>query len=164
MATLPTFFRRTGMPRSAAAPAVAPNAPGPVRLPPDPFELRALPGEEVYFHRKKINNERLVREPDPQARGTCWSAIGTAGLALALLAGVLAPNVASRIAGYRLEALRAEQRRLLDEKQVLEVQEAELLSPARLARLAKERNLGTPAPGQVVHVNGKGDGTVAMIK
>ena len=32
----------------------------------DPFQLRALPQEDVFFYCKKIDNSRLVREPDPQ--------------------------------------------------------------------------------------------------
>jgi cell division protein FtsL len=123
-----------------------------------------LPQADVFFYSKKINNSRLVREPDPQARGACWSAIGIACVVLAALSGVLAPTVANTLAGYKLEALRAEQRKLLDERRVLELQEAELLSPDRLERLAKGQNLVTPSSGQVVHLDGREDGAVAMVK
>jgi hypothetical protein len=116
------------------------------------------------LYSKKIDNSRLVREPDPQARGACWSAIGAACVALALLTSVLAPSVAGTLAGYKLESLRAEERRLLSERRVLQLQEAELLSPDRLEKLAKGQNLVTPASGQVVHLEGKPDGTVAMVK
>jgi len=72
--------------------------------------------------------------------------------------------VATTLAGYRLESLRAEERRLLDERRVLELEEARLLSPERLEELARQRGLVTPAPGQVVHLDSRGDGTVAMAK
>jgi cell division protein FtsL len=128
----------------------------------DPFELRALPHEDLHLYHKKIDNSRLVREPDPRARHACWSAIGAACAVLALVAGVLAPSVATTLAGYKLEALRAEERRLLDERRALELQEAELLSPSRLEKLAKKQNLVVPSSGQVVRLDGNAD-AVAMV-
>jgi hypothetical protein len=130
----------------------------------DPFQLRALPQEDVFFYCKKIDNSRLVREADPRARGACWSAIGAAGVVLVLLTSAFAPTVATTLAGYKLEALHMEELRLLDESRNLDLQEAELLSPERLDMLAKRNNLVTPASGQVVHLDGKDDGAVAMMK
>jgi len=156
MATLPVFFRRTnetGLPAMSGA--------KPER---DPFQLRALPQEDVFFHCKKIDNSRLVREADPQARGACWSAIGAACVLLAVATSVLVPNVASTLAGYKLQALRVEERQLLDEKRTLEVEEAWLVSPQRLDKLAQGQNLVAPFPGQVVRLNAKGDSAVAMVK
>lgn len=130
----------------------------------DPYQLRTLPQEDVFFYCKKIDNSRLVREADPRARGACWSAIGAAGVVLVLLTSAFAPTVAATLAGYKLEALHSEELRLLDESRTLDLQEAELLSPERLDKLARRNNLVTPAPGQVVHLDGKGDGAVAMMK
>ena len=160
MATLPAFLRRMDTPARAAAG----SRPAHLRAERDPFLLRPLPHEDVFFYCKKIDNSRLVREADPQARGACWSAIGAACVALALLVSMLAPSVAGTLAGYKLEALRAEERHLLDQRRVLELQEAELLRPDRLARLAKGQNLVTPVSGQVVRLEPSGDGAVAMVK
>jgi hypothetical protein len=126
--------------------------------------LRALPLEDVFFYCKKIDNSRLVRETDPAARGTCWRAIGVASLVLVLLTGVLVPNFAGTVAGYRIETLRAEQSRLADERRTLELAEAELVSPQRLQILAEDHNLVKPAPGQVVHLNREPDGVMALAK
>ena len=156
MATLPAFFRRTD---ETGFPALSPIQPER-----DPFRLRALPQEDVLFYCKKIDNSRLVREADPQARGACWSAIGAACFLLAVLTSVVVPNVASTLAGYKLQALRVEERQLLDEKRTLEVVEAGLLSPQRLETLAQGQNLVAPVPGQVVRLNAKGDSAVAMVK
>jgi hypothetical protein len=160
MATLPKVFRRSEMELTGTSPEVA-RRPAAMR---NPYALRPLPQADVFFYSKKINNSRLVREPDPQARGACWSAIGVACMVLAGFAGVLAPTVANTLAGYKLEALRAEERKLLDERRTLELQEAELLSPDRLERLAKGQNLVTPSSGQVVHLDSREDGAVAMVK
>jgi hypothetical protein len=127
----------------------------------DPYQLRVLPCEDVFFYSKKIDNSRLVRQPDPRARGACWSAIGAAFLVLALLTGVLAPGAANTLAGYKLEALRAEERRLVDQRRVLELREAELVSPGRLEALARGQNLVIPAAGQTVRLELK-DGSLAM--
>src|SRR5580658_8224768 len=123
MATQPVFPRPTD-PRPASG-AVITMDPARRR---NPYELRALPQEDVFFFCKKIDNSRLVREPDPKAPTACWSAIGVAALAVALLVGVLAPNLMSTLAGYQLERLRAEERSLIDERHNLEWKEAELLN------------------------------------
>jgi hypothetical protein len=129
----------------------------------DPFLLRALPHDDVYMFTKKIDNSRLVREADPQSRGACWSAIGAACLLLVLLTGAFAPTAMTTLAGYKLEALHAEERRLLEEGRGLDLQEAELLSPARLDQLAHKNNLVAPSTNQVIHLD-KPAGEVAMVK
>src|ERR1039458_1580499 len=128
-----------------AAGAEAPvSRPESARTERDPFLLRTLPHEDVFFYCKKIDNSRLVREADPESRGKCWSAIGAACLALALLTGVLVPGAASTLAGYRIEVLRAAAHRLTDGRRALELQQAELLSPERLEAVAQRRRAGGP--------------------
>ena len=61
MATLPAFLRRTELPVPGAA-ARAARKPVQARVERDPFRLRALPQEDVFFYCKKIDNSRLVRE------------------------------------------------------------------------------------------------------
>ncbi len=161
MATLPKVFRRT---EAQAAMSPAPRVPATLRAERDPFALRSLPHESVVFYCKKIDNSRLVREPDPKSRGACWSAIGAACGAILLLTAALAPSAANTVAGYKLERLRTEERQLLDERRALELEEAALLSPERLEKLAISRNLVTPASGQVVHLQARPDGAVAMVK
>ena len=159
MATLPSFLRRQDntMPRRSI------SVQSPARPETDAFVLRPIPLEDVFFHCKRIDNSRLEREPDPREKGACWSTIGAATVLVAVLGSVLAPTVAGTLAGYRMESLRSEERRLLDEKRVLEAEEAALLSPERLQILAEQQQLTAPRPGQVIHVDGK-NGAVAMAK
>jgi hypothetical protein len=164
MATLPAFFKKN------EAPVGAPQGPEPAprssrtRAERNPYQLRDLPHESVFFFAKRIDNSRLVRESDPKSRGACWSAIGAACVLGVLLTSSFAPTVATTIAGYKLEALRLEERRLREESRVLDLQEAELLSPARLDQLARQNNLVAPSSGQVFHLEGKPEGAVAMVK
>ena len=162
MATLPAFLKKNEAP--AASPQGSDAATRRMRAVRDPFQLRALPHEHLFLYNKRIDNSRLVREADPKSRGACWSAIGAACVLVALLTSAFFPTVATTLAGYKLEALRVEERHLLAEHRNLELQEAELLSPARLDKLAKENNLVTPSSGQVVRLDGKSDGTVAMMQ
>jgi hypothetical protein len=136
-------------------------APVAARVERNPYQLRALPQEDVFFYCKKIDNSRLVREADPKSTASCWHAISGACVVVALLTGVLVPQLMGTLAGYKLEALRAEQRSLADERHNLEWKEAELLNMNRLEKLAKDQNLTAPAPGQVVRLNGK-DSSFAM--
>ena len=164
MATLPAFFKKneadTGVPEDMDA-AVRTTRMRPVR---DPFQLRPLPHEHLFLYNKRIDNSRLVREADPKSKGACWNAIGAASVLAILLASAFAPSAATTIAGYKLEALRIEERRLLEEHRGLELQEAELLSPARLDQLAQKNNLVVPSSAQVFHLEDKPQGAVAMAK
>jgi hypothetical protein len=160
MATLPAFFRRS----EAQAYLEATRSTAPARAERDPFRLRALPQEDVFFYCKRIDNSRLVREHDARAHGACWSAIGSAAVILALLTGILAPSVAVTLTGYKVEALRAEERKLVDESRMLDLQEAQLLRPDRLEQLAQKQNLVIPSNGQVFHLEAQPDGTVALAK
>jgi hypothetical protein len=156
MATLATYFRRSDAVAGSAESAST------VRAQSDPFRLRALPNDDIYFYSKRIDNSRVVRQADPAARGECWSAVAAAGVLLMLGASVIAPHVASVLAGYKLEALKSERQSLVDQKRELEVREAGLVSPGRLNDLAKERNLTSPAADQIIHLdNAAADGTFA---
>jgi hypothetical protein len=128
----------------------------------NPCALRAIPNEDVFFYLKTIDNSRLVREAAARPAKE-YSAIAGAGVVAALLLCLLAPSVASILAGYKLEALKHEQQQLLDERTVLELAEARLLSPERLERLARRQNLTSPAPGQVVHLNPAEPAAVAAL-
>src|ERR1017187_1291185 len=164
MATLPAFYKKNEEGTEAPQGMDAANRSNRLRPVRDPFQLRALPHEHLFLYNKRIDNSRLVREADPKSRGACWSAIGAACVLAILLTSAFAPSVATTIAGYKLEALRIEERRLLDEHRGLDLQEAELLSRPRLDQLARQNSLVAPSPGQVFHLEGKPQGAVAMAK
>ena len=161
MATLATYFRKDeAVIYSEETPAL--SARRRVARPADPYRLRALPNEDVYFFCKRIDNSRILKEKDPRAAKECWSAIGAFAVLAVLLAGALAPSVWGTFAGYQLQSLKQERQRLVDERATLEVTEATLLSPARLERLARAQKLLEPAPGQVIHLDPRADGSLAM--
>jgi hypothetical protein len=154
MATLATFFRRDAV-------TVAAGRQEPVRAQSDPFVLRALPNDDIYFYAKRIDNSRVTRQADPAARGECWSAVAAAAVLLALGASIVAPQAGSVLAGYKLESLRRDHQSLLNQRRALDVQEAELLSPERLNALADARRLASPAAGQVIHLDNPATGSYA---
>src|SRR6185436_5996817 len=94
--------------------------------------LRGFPGEDIYFFVKRIDNSRVVRQADPKAGGVCWKMIGSVGAAALLLIGVLLPSAYGLLAGYQLQSLKNEAKRLASQQASLEMQEAQLLSPARM--------------------------------
>jgi hypothetical protein len=81
--------------------------------------------EDIYFYTKRIDNSRVVRASDPKQRETCWKLIGSAGLAVVLLIGVLLPSAYGLLAGYQIESLRKEAQRLANEEASLELKEAQ---------------------------------------
>lgn len=155
MATLATIIRKFD---------TASAEPGRVETArPNPYQLRALPNEDIFFHTKRVDNSRLVREADPRAKAECWSTIGAVCALAAVLITSVAPGVAGITAGYQLQTLRQERQRLLDERRGLEVAEAKLVGTERLEQLAKDQKMISPKRDQIVHLDtGASDGTVAF--
>jgi len=145
MGTFATYFRKSG------GVAVAGNMSA-VRAYSDPFRLRGLPNDELFFWSKSVDNSRLVRQADPNARGECWSALGAAAILLLVGASIIAPQVASVLAGYQLETLKAEYKDLVGQKRALETKEAALLSPEHLNELARANSMTNPDADQVFHL------------
>jgi cell division protein FtsL len=123
--------------------------------------VRAFANDDIYFHVKRIDNSGVVRTADPRARGVCWRLIGSVGAAVVLLIGVLLPSAYSLMAGYQIQSLRQEQARLVNEQASLELEEATLLSPARMEQLAREQQFTDPPSDKVVYLDGK-SGSLAM--
>lgn len=123
--------------------------------------VRAFANDDIYFWTKRIDNTRVVRAADPRSRGTCWRLIGSVGIAVILLIGVLLPGAYSLMAGYQIQALRNESQRLQTEQSALELQEAQLLSPARMEELARVQQFIDPPAEKVVYLENKA-GSLAM--
>lgn len=155
MATLATFYDRlTGRGgvqavTQAGRPDVR-NASG--------FRLRPFPNDDVHLHIKRIDNSRVIRADDPHTPRVCWKLIGGASTAAVLLIGLLLPSGYRLMAGYQLEELRREQDLLTRQMSELETSEARLLSPERLAELAKLQDFVDPDPSRIIYFEGKPSG------
>ena len=160
MATLPTFVKRSEV--RCPARRREDNADVPRVREEDPYLLRPLPGEDVFFYAKLMDNSRVIRQANPRARGA-WSAAGVMCLLAVLLTFSLAPRIANLLVGYRLEALRQEHMRLVDERQMLDVEEAKLLRLDRLEELARHNNLAPPKSEQLFDLEPKSDGSMASL-
>jgi len=124
--------------------------------------VRAFANEDIYFFVKRIDNSRVVRQTDPQAGGVCWKMIGSVGAAALLLIGVLLPSAYGLLAGYQIQSLRGEAQRLASEQASLELQEAKLVSPARMEQLARQQQFIDPEPEKVVHLESKDGAALAL--
>ena len=153
MATLATVYSRffTASAERKAAPRMESSVPVPL-----------FPNEDIYFFVKRIDNSRLVRQADPQARGDCWKMIGSAGVAAMLLIGVLLPSAYGLLAGYQIQSLKEEGKLLATEQASLELREAKLLSPARMEELARMQQFVDPEAQKVVYLDSKNGSAVAM--
>jgi hypothetical protein len=118
----------------------------------DPFGIPAFPNEDVFLYVKRIDNSRVLREADPAARKICWSLIGSSFAFAAIVIALLLPTLNRLMAGYKMEALRAERQHLELDRAALELQETKLLSPARLEELARDQRFIDPAPEAVVYL------------
>ena len=159
MATWAGFFKQGSYQKSGALTSV--DGRGAIRAQMDPFCLRSLPNDDIYFFAKRVDNSRVVRQSDPAARGEMASALMAAALLMILAVSIIMPKAAWMLEGYKLEALKQERQTLLDQKRELEVREASLLSPERLGELAIANNLTSPGADQIVHLDGQGDAAMA---
>jgi hypothetical protein len=123
--------------------------------------VRPFANEDIFFRIKAIDNSRVVRAADPRARQYCWKMIGSVVMAAVLLIAVLLPGAYSLLAGFQIQALRQETHRLVTEQASLELQEAELLSPARMEELARDQQFVDPPSQKVVYLDGQRDAQVA---
>lgn len=127
----------------------------------NPTPVRPFANEDIFFHVKRIDNSRVVRAADPQAREACWKLIGSVVAAAVLLVAVLLPGAYSLLAGYQIQTLHQGIHKLVNERASLELQEAELLSPARMEELARAQQFVDPPPETVVYLDGQTDAQVA---
>ncbi|MGA3189847.1 MAG: hypothetical protein ABSF22_22295 [Bryobacteraceae bacterium] len=126
--------------------------------------LRAFANDDIYLYVKRFDNSKVVREADPQARGTCWKLIGSVVAAVMLLISVLLPSAYGLLAGYQIQSLRQEGERLATEQTSLELAAAQLLSPQRMEELARIQQFIDPPAQKVVYLENAQSGTVAMNK
>jgi hypothetical protein len=124
--------------------------------------LRAFANEDIYFYVKRHDNSRVVRQADPKAGRTCWRLIGSVAAAAVLLVGVLLPSAYGLLAGYQIQNLKNEAKRLEVERAALELDEARLVSPERMERLALEQQFSDPGAQKVVFLESRDASSVAM--
>ena len=128
----------------------------------DDFKLRALPNEDVYFFVKRIDNSRVVRQADPGASAKSWKVLSASCVSAAMLIGMLLPSAYGLLASYELHNLQAENQRLITERGKLDLSEAKLVSPERLARLAVDQEFEDPKSENVVYLTPKNDSSLAL--
>lgn len=117
--------------------------------------LRPIANEDVYLFVKRIDNSAVVRAVDPAERRTRSRTVVTGFAAAMLVIAGLAPSAYNIMAGFTLQNLEKENAKLHQNVVALEVQEAELLSPARLEKLAKSLQLSEPVASQVQYLDGQ---------
>ena len=133
----------------------------PVRRADPHARIRAFANEDILFYVKRIDNSGVVRQADPGARARCMKMAGSVFAAAVLLIFILLPSAYGLLAGYRIQSLKQESDRLEAARATLELQESQLLSPARMEELAREQQFVDPAPQKVVYLDDK-QGSLAM--
>ena len=160
MATLTNIFRGLLAERPASEPYRSEsNRAAPVE---DLYRLRALPNEHIHFFIKPIDNGGVRREVDKRAQRNGWKSIGGGGLAAIAAIVLLVPVSLTIQAGYQLNALKAERATYMHNIAELELEQASILSPERLEKLARLQDFIDPEPGKVVYLNPRGDAAYAM--
>jgi hypothetical protein len=158
MATLANIFGKFGPQAVETVEAVA----GPARD--GGTRIRPFANEDIYFFVKRIDNTEVIRAVDPAADRASWKMIGTAAAAAIFLIAVLVPKAYGVLDGYKIQALRGEQKRLLGERSALELEEASLMSPERMAVLAKQQQFVDPTASSIVYLpSGQNDAEFAAV-
>ena len=74
----------------------------------------------------------------------------------------LLPSAYGLMASYQLHQLQQEHQRLVGEQSRLELEEATLVSPERLQRLAKDEGFTDPTPDHTVYLTPKNESSLAL--
>lgn len=149
MASLATFVNRFMGAAALAEPAPA------VWARTESPRLRPIANEDVYLFVKRIDNTGVVRAADPAARKVRTRSVATGFIAASLIIASLAPAAYNTMAGFTLQRLRQDQEHLKQQLAVLNTQEAELLSPSQLDKIAKKLKLVNPAPQDIQYLDSK---------
>ena len=149
MASLATFVNRFVGVRALdeAAPAVWIRTEAP--------RLRPIANEDVYLFVKRIDNSGVMKAEDPVARRARSQSVATGFVAAMLVIAGLVPGAYNTIAGFTVHSLQQEQNQLKQEAAMLDLQEAELLSPSHLQQLARTLKLIEPTPQAMQYLEGK---------
>ena len=121
----------------------------------DSCRLRPIANEDVFLFVKRIDNSAVVRAADPVARRARSRSVATGFIAAMLVIAGLVPAAYNTMAGFTEQNLKEEQHKLRQESAALELDEARLLNPARLAQLAKSLRMLEPVPQQIQYLDGK---------
>src|SRR2546421_1303071 len=121
----------------------------------DSCRLRPIANEDVFLFVKRIDNSAVVRAIDPLARRARSRSVATGFIAAMLVIAGLVPAAYNTMAGFTVQNLEQERNKLKQERAALELDEAKLLSPARLEQLAKSLQMAEPVPQQVQYLDGK---------
>ena len=128
----------------------------------DIYRLRALPNEHIHFYMKTIDNGHVRREVDKRSQSIGWKSIGSGGLAAIIAIVMLLPVSLTIQAGYQLSALKLERQTFLRDRSELMLEEARILSPESLVKLARLQDFIDPDQGKIVYLNPPGDTALAM--
>jgi hypothetical protein len=155
MATLATIFARfSGSEIPMVDAATASGRDGGTRI-------RPFANEDIYFYAKHIDNSSVIRAVDPASERASWKMIGTAAMAAIFLIMVLVPKGYGVLDGYKMQTLREEQHKLVGERDALDLEEASLMSPERMAVLAKQQQFVDPTSDRIVYLDGVRDAEMA---
>jgi hypothetical protein len=116
---------------------------------------------EFYF-RKTIDNSRLVKVVDPKRRREIRVFSTSVAVLFLLLMFYAWQHFRAIEYGYRIEAQKAERDRLVELNRAFKLEEASLRDPGRIDTLARQMGLGSPQPGQVVHLDMDADGNPVL--
>lgn len=114
--------------------------------------LRSFANEDIFFYVKRIDNSGVVRVADPASRGIAWKMIGTVGAAALLIVGILLPGAYGLMAGYEIQSLREQGARLEAEQAALDVEQAKVMTPARMQELVQEQQFTDPSLQKTVYL------------
>jgi hypothetical protein len=128
----------------------------------DAYALTGLPNDDVYFFCKRIDNSRLVRQADAQAKSELSAIAGVCTAALLVGGVMIAPSVAGIMDSYKIQELKREQAQLRIELRKVDVAEERMLNAPALDAMAPKHNLVRPGADQVIRLQPKNEHSFAM--
>jgi hypothetical protein len=111
---------------------------------------------EIYFH-KTIDNSRLVKVDDAQRNREMRSFAGVLAFLFLCVFTYTWQHFKAIEYGYQIEGMKRELNNRLEIGSALKLQQAKLVAPERIDRMARGMGLVPPQPGQVIRMEDAAD-------
>ncbi len=122
---------------------------------------RRGPTPEIFFT-KHLDNSRIIKADDPERKREMRMFSAVMSVLFVLVMVYVWQHFSAVELGYTVETQRTHVAQLEEQNRQLRLSEANLTSPERIDRIARQLGLDTPQPGQVIGVDGTVGGGPVM--
>lgn len=113
------------------------------------YRLRTIPNEDIHLFVKRLDNSRVVRVVDRQDQLASVGVTLGSVLAAAMLIGLLLPGGYNLVAERRMNQIRGQRERLVNELREVRIEEGQMYSAEKLEKWDRGQFVEPPAAAMI---------------